>query len=238
MKKVVLIALGVFFGTAAFAQDAPTAPAAASTQAAPPAKPAPAVEPLPAVEIAVDYSFLHAPQNSFIPSFNLNGGGASIAYFFNKHIGLRVEFEDYGTHSLNFSVPARTTGCSGLSDCPLSVKGTAYTYTAGPIVRFRVKRLEPFIEIMFGGAHDNTYPNIYTACFNQGGCVNLSKQPNNNAFTFVLGGGVDIPFKEHIAIRIAQVDYVPTRFGNSLNPPNTSNVQSNLRAQAGIVLKF
>src|SRR5260370_6114085 len=108
-----------------------------------------------------------------------------------------------------------------------------FTYTAGPVMRFRVKRVNPFAEVMFGGAHNNVYADIYKSCFANRECINLSKMPNNNAFDFIIGGGVDIPFKEHIAIRIAQVDYDPTRFGNSLKA-NTgkSNIQSNLRAQA------
>lgn len=236
MKKVCLIALVVFFGSGAFAQDAPAPQAAPASKAA---QPAPAVEALPSVEIAVDYSFLHAPSNSFIPSFNLNGGGASLAYFFNKHIGLKVDFQDYGKHTLNFAVAGMTQGCNSQSNCPISAEGTMFTYTAGPVIRFRVKRVNPFVEVMFGGAHNNVYADIYKSCFANRECINLSKMPNNNAFDFIIGGGVDIPFKEHIAIRIAQVDYEPTRFGNSLKV-NTgkSNVQSNFRAQAGIVFKF
>lgn len=239
MKKVCLIALVVFFGSSAFAQDAPAPQAGPTVKAAPAAPPAPAVEALPSVEIAVDYSFLHTPSNSFIPSFNLNGGGASLAYFFNKHIGLKVDFQDYGKHTLNFAVPGRTQGCNSQSNCPISAEGTMFTYTAGPVVRFRVKRVEPFAEGMFGGAHDNVYASIYNNCFANRECINLSKMPNNNAFDFIIGGGVDIPFKEHIAIRIAQIDYEPARFGNSLKVnTGNSNIQSDFRAQAGIVLKF
>lgn len=236
MKKLFWIALVLLFGAAAFAQDAP-APQAAPT---PPttAQAARPVEALPTVVVAVDYSFLRFPQNNFISSFNLNGGGASVAYYFNKHIGLHADFQDYGSHTLNFSVPGQTINCISQSNCPLSASGTAFTYTVGPIVRFRVKRFEPFVEVMFGGAHDNSYANIYKACINQGSCLNLSKQPNNNAFTWVLGGGIDIPFKEHIAIRPAQVDYVPTHFGDGLQPSNMQSGQNNLRYQAGIVFKF
>jgi Outer membrane protein beta-barrel domain len=234
-----LIALVVFFGSSAFAQDAPAPPPAPAPQAAPPAQPAPAVEALPSAEIAGDYSFLHVPSDSFIPSFNLNGGGASLAYFFNKHFGLKVDFQDYGKHSLNFAVAGRTQGCNSQSGCPISAEGTMFTYTGGPVVRFRVKHFEPFAEVLFGGAHDNVYASIYNQCFANRECINLSKMPNNNAFDFIIGGGVDIPFKEHIAIRLAQVDYDPTRFGNSLKvKTGNSNVQSNIRAQAGIVFKF
>ena len=242
MTKVCWIALVVLCGSAAFAQDAPTPQAAPTTKTVPDAKtppPAPPVEALPSVEIAVDYSFLHAPSNGFIPSFNSNGGGASLAYFFTKHVGLKVDFQDYGKHTLNFAVPGMTQGCNSQTNCPISAEGTMFTYTAGAVMRFRVKRVNPFAEVMFGGAHNNVYADIYKSCFANRECINLSKMPNNNAFDFIIGGGVDIPFKEHIAIRIAQVDYEPTRFGNSLKV-NTgkSNIQSNLRAQAGIVFKF
>ncbi len=235
MKKVFLIALVAFSGTAAFAQDAPPVQQPATTTPA-----APPPEPELPVELAIDYSFLHSPQNGFIPGFSLNGVGASLAFYFNKHLGIHADFQDYGTHSLSFSVPAMSQPCSGLSDCPLSVKGTAFSYMAGPIVRFRVKRrFEPFVEVMFGGAHDNTYAAVYKGCFNQGQCVNPGKLPNNNAFVFALGGGLDVPLKEHISIRLAQVDYEPTRFGNSLKPNNGhANIQSNFRFQAGIVFKF
>jgi hypothetical protein len=243
MKKVCLIALVVFFGSVAFAQDAPAPQEAPTTKTAPAAQSAPAVEALPSVEIAVDYSFLHVPRNGFIPSFNLNGGGASLAYFFNKHIGLKVDFQDYGKHTLNFAVPGMTQGCNSQTNCPISAEGTMFTYTAGPVLRFRVKRVNPFAELLFGGAHNNVYADIYKSCFANRECINLSKMPNNNAFDFIIGGGVDIPFKEHVAIRIAQVDYEPTRFGNSLKVTTSGyssigSIQSNLRAQAGIVFKF
>ncbi len=53
MKKLLLLALAIFFATAAFAQDAPK------------------------VEVAADYSYFRAPQGGFVPSSSLNGGGVS-----------------------------------------------------------------------------------------------------------------------------------------------------------------
>jgi hypothetical protein len=212
MKKLLLLALAIIFGTAAFAQDAPK------------------------IELAADYSYFRAPQDSFVPGSSLNGGGASIAYYFFKRIGLKAEFQDYGSYAQSFSVPANTQGCNSQSDCPLSVRGNVFTYTIGPVMRFRVKRFEPFAEVMFGGAHNNIYSNIYSSCTNQGECINLSKLPNNNAFDFVIGGGLDIPFREHISFRLPEVDYVRTGFGNSL--VIGKSIQNNLRVQAGIVFRF
>ena len=212
MKKVCLIALVMWFGAAAYAQDAPK------------------------IQAAIDYSFLYTPQQSFIPSSYLSGAGASLSYFFNKRLGLRAEFADYGTHSQNITVPALTQGCNSQSDCVLSVSGNMYTYTFGPVLRFQIKKFQPFAEVLFGGAHNNTYADIYNHCSIQGECINLSKLPNNNAFDLTVGGGLDIPFSDRISFRAVQVDYVRTGFGNSLVIGNST--QNNLRFQAGIVIKF
>jgi hypothetical protein len=212
MKKLLLFALATFFASAAFAQD--------TTK----------------LQVAVDYSYLHTPQGSFVPGSSFNGGGASVGYFFFKHVGLKAEFADYGSYGQLVTVPANTQGCNSQSDCALSVHGNLFTYTVGPVMRFRIKRVLPFAEFLFGGAHNNIYANIYNSCTAQGECINLSRLPNNNAFDWVLGGGFDVPFKEHIAFRPIEVDYVHTGFGNPTVIGNST--QNNLRAQAGIVIKF
>ncbi|MFZ3329824.1 MAG: outer membrane beta-barrel protein [Candidatus Acidiferrales bacterium] len=212
MKKLLLLAVVILFTPALFAQSNSS------------------------LQLSVDYSYFRFAENTYIPNFSLNGAGASISYFFNKHIGIKADFQDYGSHSLNFSVPAESAPCSGLADCPISVASNTFTYTVGPVVHFRVKKVEPFVEVMFGGAHDSSFAKIYNACNNQGSCVNLSKQPNNNAFAWILGGGLDIPFKEHVSIRPIQVDYVHTSFGDSLT--NVHATQSNFRYLGGVVIKF
>jgi hypothetical protein len=39
-------------------------------------------------------------------------------------------------------------------------------------------------------------------------------KPSNNAWDFVLGGGLDIPISKSFALRPAQFDFVLTRFNN------------------------
>jgi hypothetical protein len=212
MRKLLLLAPAIFFAAAAFAQDAPK------------------------VQVAVDYSYLHTPQGSFVPGSSFNGGGISLAYFFFKHVGLKAEFTDYGSYGQVVTVPANTQGCNSQSNCALSVHGNLFTYTIGPVLRFHFKRVQPFAEFMFGGAHNNIYANIFNSCTAQGECINLSRLPNNNSFDLVIGGGFDIPFREHIAFRPVEVDYVRTSFGNPTVIGNST--QNNLRAQAGIVIKF
>jgi opacity protein-like surface antigen len=184
-------------------------------------------------EVTVDYSYIHAnPQNNnIIPTFSLNGGGGSAAFFFSEHIGIEAEFEGYGSYTHHFTVPPPY--CNG--PCTVSAQGNLFTYNVGPIVKFRLSHFEPFVETMFGGAHSNFYGNLYKTC-SVSGCSVASTSPSNNAFDFLIGGGIDIPVREHIAIRPAQFEYLLTRFGNGFTHGN--NNQSNFRYQAGVQFRF
>jgi Outer membrane protein beta-barrel domain len=186
----------------------------------------------PGMEVNVDYSYIHAnPQNNHvIPTFSLNGGGGSVLMYFNDHVGLEAEFQGYGSYTHHFTVPPPY--CNG--PCQVSAQGNLFTYNGGPIVKFRTRHIEPFVETIFGGAHSNLYANVYSVCPN---CVLASKSPSNNAFDFLVGGGVDLTFPGYrLAIRLAQFDYLLTRFGNDFTKGN--NNQSNFRYQAGIQLRF
>ncbi|HTC43319.1 MAG TPA: outer membrane beta-barrel protein [Candidatus Acidoferrales bacterium] len=202
IRNALILGIVLLLGTAAFAQDSDHK-----------------------IEITGDYSYVHAnPQNNnIIPTFSLNGGGGSAAFYFSKYIGIEAEFEGYGSYTHNVN--------TGLG--PLSVSGNLFTYNVGPIVKFRTSHVEPFVEALFGGAHSNLYGNIYGAC---PGCTVLSKSPSNNAFDFIIGGGVDIPLGEHFVVRPAQFDYLLTRFGNDFTQGN--NNQSNFRFQAGVQYRF
>jgi hypothetical protein len=187
------------------------------------------------LEVTVDYSYVHAnPQNNnIIPTFSLNGGGGSGAFYFSKYIGIEGEFEGYGSYTHNFII-TNPTYCPG-GACAVSAQGNLFTYNVGPIIKFRTSHFEPFVETLFGGAHSNFYGNLYKACTGLG-CSTASKSPSNNAFDFLIGGGIDIPVGEHIAIRPAQFEYFLTRFGNDFTKGN--NNQSNFRYQAGVQFRF
>jgi outer membrane protein OmpA-like peptidoglycan-associated protein len=189
----------------------------------------------PKAEISLDYSYVHAnPQNnSVIPTFSLNGGGGGIAYYFSKHFGIEGEFEGYGSYTHNFTIP--TGPFCTVGPCLVSAQGNLFTYNIGPIVKFRTKHVEPFVEALFGGAHSNFYGNLFKDCTTLG-CTARTNAPSNNAFDFIIGGGIDIPVGKHVAIRPVQVDYLLTRFGNAFTRGN--NNQSNFRYQAGVVFRF
>ena len=70
-------------------------------------------------------------------------------------------------------------------------------------------------------------------CNASGTCIG---SPSNNAFDFLIGGGLDVPVTKFISVRPAEIDYVLTRFGNNFTGGN--NNQSNFRNQGGVVFTF
>src|SRR5277367_4343530 len=211
VRNAVILGVLLLFGTKTFAQDAPKA------------------------EVWLDYSYVRFnPQNNnIIQPFSLNGGGGGVAFYFNKHIGIEGDFQGYGSQTRTFTIPGTSPACNnGGAACAGNAQANLFTYNIGPIVKFRAKHFEPFVEAMFGGAHSNAYGNLVTECPT---CV-FSKSPSNNAFDFLIGGGIDVPVSKHVALRLGQFDYILTRFGNNLT--NGNNNQSSFRYQAGVVFRF
>ena len=210
MKIRGAIALGILLlvGTTAFAQD------------------------YPKIEIPVVYSYMRfVPQNNnVLNSFSLNGGGVGITFYLTHAFGIKAELTGYASQTRNFAA-AGTVLCPTV--CTGSVSANLFTYNVGPTFKLRRHHFEPFVEAMFGGAHSNVDGNLVKAC---GGLCIFSSSPSNNAFDFIIGGGIDIPLSKSIAIRPAQFDYVLTRFGTGFTGGN--NNQSNFRYQAGISFRF
>jgi len=210
LRGAVLVGFVLLFGTAALAQDTPK------------------------IEAPVDYSYFRFnPENSgIVPAFSLNGGGGGIAVYLNSWLGIEGDLQGYGstTHNFNFP-PGKVAACP--DGCSIHAQGNLFTYNVGVILKKRAGKFEPFFETLFGGAHSNVYGNLFADCV---GCLVGAKSPSNNAFDFMIGGGIDIPFHQHIAIRPVQVDYVLTRFGNAFTTGNQN--QSNFRYLGGIVFRF
>jgi hypothetical protein len=211
LKRLIVLVGVTLLGTAAFAQD------------------------YPKVEVPMDYSYMRFnPENSAtVSSFSLNGGGGGIIVNLNHWIGIEGEFEGYataGTKTFTFtgSNPVCPLGCT-----VRSATGNLFTYNIGPIFKYRTPHFEPFIETMFGGAHSNVYGDLFKAC---AGICAAKGAPDNNAWDFIIGGGIDVPLAHWISIRPAQFDFALTRF-NSIFTTSNHN-QSNFRYQAGVVLRF
>lgn len=156
-------------------------------------------------DIAGTYSFVRANAANTGEGFNLNGGSASLAYTFTDRISA---IADIGSYRFNV--------------LPAGIRSTMYTYTAGPRVKLiKSGRLTPFVQILAGGARLNANSNGIEA--------------GENGFAMAVGGGLDIAFHRHFAFRVAQADYLLTRFDRVDGSPATQN---NIRLSTGIVIRF
>ena len=179
----------------------------------------------PKVEIAVDYSYIHFVPAKTSGSVNLNGGGGQITYNFNRYLGIKADFQGYGSTNHNFTV-INSLG----QPATINAQANMFTYLFGPQIKAHGK-IEPFGEALFGAAHSNTYVNLFKSGFFAG-----STAPANNGFAMALGGGIDIKVSHSVAIRPGEFDYVLTRFGNPIS--NNNNNQNNFRYNAGVVFQF
>jgi len=159
-------------------------------------------------ELFLGYSLFRAnPATSGFDSFTLNGASASGAYHFNDTFSLVGDFGGYHNGNILNS----------------GFEGTIYTYMIGPRASYHgFERLTPFAQVLLGGAHatDNT--------FGTG---------SEHAFAWSVGGGIDAKLNDKFSVRIAQVDYLMTRFGEFPNP-SQARTQNNFRFSAGVVFHF
>jgi outer membrane protein OmpA-like peptidoglycan-associated protein/opacity protein-like surface antigen len=188
----------------------------------------------PKAELGLNYTYIRFNAENQLKSgggFSLNGGGGDFTYYFTHAFGLKAEFGGTTSQTRTFNFSNDPVACPGGS-CTISVQGNLFTYNALLVYKHRSKHFEPFLETGFGGAHTNAYGNVKNVCT---GCV-FAKNPSNNAFDYILGGGFDVPLTKHFAIRPAQFDFLLTRFGNGFTSGNQN--QSNFRYQGGMVFRF
>jgi opacity protein-like surface antigen len=96
----------------------------------------------------------------------------------------------------------------------------AFSYLFGPRINFRRQRQKAmlFVHALFGGLYANGP---------------IGRVGNGTAFAMTVGGGVDYKVSPRIAIRLAQAEYLMTRYNDGL-----SNRQDNFRFGAGVVFRF
>src|SRR5882672_10218291 len=207
IRTVMLLGVGLLMGGTAFAQE------------------------YPKWEIPVNYTYARGNPANVAKPFSLNGGGGALVYNFNRYIGVKGDLQGYGstTSTFNNVVVVNPNG-TPTTISHVSAQGNLFTYMAGPQFRLPTHTIKPFGELLFGGAHTNLYTNLIKA---SGATVG----PNNNAFAMAVGGGFDIRINKTIAIRPFQMDYLLTRFGNSLIPGGNHN-QNNFRYAVGVVFTF
>lgn len=157
-------------------------------------------ESTPKYEIGFNYSGLHVSSGGPDRSRTGNGGSGYFEYNVTKMVGLVADFGGYANTRTN---------------------DRRLTYLFGPRFNWRHSRLNPYAQILFGGAY--AWNNLNTVSTTQSG------------FAFATGGGVDYNLTQRISIKPIQVEYLRTQV-NSTN--GFGNHQNDVRYSAGIVLKL
>jgi hypothetical protein len=143
-------------------------------------------------------------------NYNAYGFTASVAYNI-RHWAAVVGEISYADSS---SVPGIGNNSSGYT----------FSYMVGPkVIPFHLKHgITPFAQVLLGGIHP-------------GGSLGLDNTGFIESFAMAAGGGVDWNISKRFAVRLAQVDYLMTRFG--YQNPGTPN-QNNFRYSGGIVIRL
>ena len=182
----------------------------------------------PKIEWFLGYSYLRA-----VPTLSegnrmmwLNGGSTSLAYNFNRYLGLVADFGGYDDSQI------RLNGSGTTASTVVNSSGTAYTYLFGPRLSFRSqRRITPFAQVLFGGIHASDVT-LSAGCAGSG-CTVL---PVENKFAMTAGGGLDFRIHRRFSIRILQAEYLMTRFENSNTGAGAT--QNDMRLSSGIVFRF
>jgi hypothetical protein len=186
----------------------------------------------PKVELFLGYSRFGTASNDTVTGnrmVGLNGGSASVAYNFNRYLGIVGDFGGYNDTQIQL------TGTGVNQPFDVDSSGTAYTYLFGPRLSYRNRsRFTPFAQILAGGVHASAVDVSNCA---GAGCTLL---PAQDSFAFVGGGGLDIRLTHRISIRAVQAEYMLTRFQGVANGVSTgsSDSQNDLRLSSGLLFAF
>jgi opacity protein-like surface antigen len=147
--------------------------------------------------------------STVLPSFNLNGGEASLAYNANRCFSGVIDFGGYRTSQL-------------ISGEPGDFKGNMWTYLFGPRISYRhLGRFTPFAQTLFGIAHATSDTFL------------VGNQTN---FAMTVGGGFDYRLSHRLSVRLIQADYLLTRFKEF--EASGRPTQNNVRLSTGVVFHF
>ncbi|HTC67676.1 MAG TPA: OmpA family protein [Candidatus Acidoferrum sp.] len=180
----------------------------------------------PKFEWFLGYSFWRAMPTSQSNRIGyLHGGSTSIAYNFNRYLGLVADFGGYDNSKVTLFGPT--------SSRTFNSDGTAYTYLFGPRFSYRrYERVTPFFQALIGGAYA-TSVNI-AGCTGDASCTPLASE---NALAAALGVGFDVKLTHHIALRLIEGDFLLTNFRDPF-AANVQKWQKNVRLSSGLVFRF
>jgi opacity protein-like surface antigen len=163
----------------------------------------------PPVEIFGGYSYLRVNPDGL----NLNGWNASVTGNITDWFGIEGDFSGHYGH------PRDVFG--SISD----IKIDHHTFMVGPKLAYRAGSITPFAHFLIGTARAGSRE------FGFG-----FGSTSDWALATVIGAGVDIDISKSVAVRVAQADWLMTRFDTGNYYGNDR--QNNFRFSAGIVLKL
>ncbi len=182
----------------------------------------------PKVELFVGYSYWDAVPAPLSNRMRyLHGGSTSLAYNFNRYIGLVADFGGYADSKLTLFSNFRHTSMG------VDSSGSAFTYAVGPRLSYRrYERFTPFAEVLAGAVHAS--PVKIKGC-----ASNCTPLGSDNTFAALLGVGFDIKITRHLAWRLIEGDFLLTHFDDPLSPGGRwRDWQSNVRLSSGLVFRF
>jgi hypothetical protein len=186
-------------------------------------------------ELFGNYSYMQFnPTITGLNSRALNGGGGGGQFNLTPFLGVKGEFQGYMSTetTVNVTAPIPSPGGGIIPIGTYTSNSTMFTYLFGPVVSLPGKRIKPFGEVLFGGMNTNLYAQLNNAVIAGGGQINGNA--TQHPFAMAVGGGLDVNVNKHVALRLAEMDWILSRF---TNPWTNTNNQNSFRYQAGIVFK-
>jgi len=187
-------------------------------------------------ELFGDYTYMqYNPTITGVNSRALHGGGGGGQLNFAKIFALKGEFQGYMSTQVTVDVKSPISTPKGI--LPVGTyksNATMFTYFFGPVVRIPGRHIRPFGELLFGGTNTNLYAQLNSSLIAGGGKTDATGQ-TQHPFAMAFGGGLDVAVNRSVAIRVAELDWVVTRFTNVFT--NTNN-QNSFRYLGGVVFTF
>jgi len=169
------------------------------------------------------YSYLRNGSNGS------NGWEGQGTFNFNRFLGITADVSGNSRNLLSLPVPLITP----------SVTQTFSEYLFGPTVSTGFGRSAAFAHALFGVVRSSLGAGVSVPMV--GGIS--APVTSASAFAMAFGGGLDLGLTKHIALRLAQVDYVRSQLSSfdALSTGLFGNLgghQNDLRYSAGIVFRF
>jgi hypothetical protein len=183
------------------------------------------------------------PNVTSLPSFDLNGGNAQLAFNFKQGFGLVFDVGVVHAGSV-FGLANNIT-----SNNP-GVDHTLTDFVLGPRYTFhKHSRWMPYAQALFGGARGTSSTSITLL---QGGViwpppgliippgtlqpVDATLRAERTGFAMLVGGGLDIKVGKHVALRPIEADYYLSRLPNFVTGDDTN--KNHFRYSAGVNFLF